>query len=162
MLLSFVCVKNQWSVCCRWIRAAADACFVQSVKPPYIGVKIKRTSNSYDISRFWIYLRLTNVWEHMKSLAENMWIQQKWSPKFTMTLSINNSNKDFDFVCWVIKTPWLTYFRSLKSHCVKETHRCKERFGVGENCCNISAQKTSKKIFVKIFDNWKHRLGLES
>ena len=26
--------------------------FVYSVKPPYIGVKIKRTSNSYDISSF--------------------------------------------------------------------------------------------------------------
>ena len=29
-----------------------------------------------------------------------------------MTLSLNNSNKDFDFVCWVIKTPWLIYFSS--------------------------------------------------
>ena len=30
----------------------ADSCFVQSVKSPYIGVKIKSTSNSYDISSF--------------------------------------------------------------------------------------------------------------
>ena len=29
-----------------------------------------------------------------------------------MTLSLNNSNKDCDFVCWVIKTPWLIYFSS--------------------------------------------------
>ena len=39
-----------------------------------------------------------------------------------MTLSLNNSNKDFDFVGWVIKTSWLIYFRSLKFHYVKETH----------------------------------------
>ena len=34
-------------------------------------------------------------------------------------------------------------------------------FGVGENCCSISAQKTTNKIFVKIVDNWKQRLGLD-
>ena len=39
-----------------------------------------------------------------------------------MALSVNNSNKDFDFVCRVIKTPWLIYFRSVKFHYVKETH----------------------------------------
>ena len=57
------------------------------IRLPYIGVKIKRTSNSYDISCSGIYLRMTNVWEH---------------------------------------------------------------FGVGENCCSISAQKTTNKLFVKI------------
>ena len=31
-----------------------------------------------------------------------------------MTLSLNNSNNDF--VGWVIKTSWLTYFRSVKFH----------------------------------------------
>ena len=35
-----------------------------------------------------------------------------------------NWNKDFDFVDWVIKTPWLIYFRSVKFHYVKETHWC--------------------------------------
>ena len=39
-----------------------------------------------------------------------------------MTLSLNNSNKDFDFVGWVIKTSWLIYFRSVKFQYVKETH----------------------------------------
>ena len=39
-----------------------------------------------------------------------------------MILSLNNSNKDFDFVdCRVIKTSWLIYFRSAKFHYVKET-----------------------------------------
>ena len=36
----------------------------------------------------------------------------------------NNSNKEFDFVGWVIKTPWLIYFRSVKFDYVKETHWC--------------------------------------
>ena len=39
-----------------------------------------------------------------------------------MTLSLINSNKDFDFVGWVIKTRCLFYFRSVKFHFVKETH----------------------------------------
>ena len=40
-----------------------------------------------------------------------------------MTLSLNNSNEDFDFVCCrVIKTSWLIYFRSVKFHYLKETH----------------------------------------
>ena len=39
-----------------------------------------------------------------------------------MTLSLINSNNDFDFVGWVIKIPCLFYFRSLKFHHVKETH----------------------------------------
>ena len=42
-----------------------------------------------------------------------------------MTLSLNNWNKDFDFVGWVIKTScssWLIYFRSVKFQYVKEIH----------------------------------------
>ena len=39
-----------------------------------------------------------------------------------MGLSLNISNKDFDFAGWVIKTSWLIYFRSVKFHYVKETH----------------------------------------
>ena len=42
--------------------------------------------------------------------------------KVTITLSLINSNKDFDFVGRVIKTPCLFYFRSVKFHHVKETH----------------------------------------
>ena len=42
--------------------------------------------------------------------------------KVTITLSLINWNKDFDFVGWVIKTPRLFYFRSVKFHYVKETH----------------------------------------
>ena len=39
-----------------------------------------------------------------------------------MTLSLKNSNEDFDFVGRVIKTSWLIYFRNVKFHYVKETH----------------------------------------
>jgi len=39
-----------------------------------------------------------------------------------MTISLINSNNDFDFVGLVIKTPCLSYFRGVKFHCVKETH----------------------------------------
>ena len=44
-----------------------------------------------------------------------------------MTLLIN-SNKDFDFVDWVIKTPCLFYFRSVKVYYVKEKHMMLEAF----------------------------------
>ena len=46
------------------------------IRPPHIGVKIKRTSNLY-ISSFLNIFKVKNVWEDIKSLAENMWIQQK-------------------------------------------------------------------------------------
>ena len=42
--------------------------------------------------------------------------------KVTITLSLINSNKDFDFLGCVIKTACLFYFCSVKFHYVKETH----------------------------------------
>ena len=42
--------------------------------------------------------------------------------KVTMTLSLINSDSDFDFVGRVIKTPCLFYFRSVRSHYVEATH----------------------------------------
>ena len=38
-----------------------------------------------------------------------------------MTFLIN-SNKDFDFVDWVIKTPFIFYFHSVNFLYVKEAH----------------------------------------
>ena len=38
-----------------------------------------------------------------------------------MTLSLINSNNDFDFAGRFIKTPCLFYFRSVKFHYVEET-----------------------------------------
>ena len=83
----------------------------------------KRTSNSYNISSFWTcsikgdkclrtYYKLSWKYENRAEIIS----------KVTITLSLINSNKDFDFVCWIIKTPCLFYFRSVKFHYVKETH----------------------------------------
>ena len=79
----------------------------------------KSTLNSYNIYWFWICLRLINVWEHIKKLAENIYVNRaEIIRKVTMTLLLVNSNKDFDWV----RTPCLFYFRSVKFHYVKETH----------------------------------------
>ena len=118
MLLSFVCVKIQWIVCCRWIRAPAEACFTVSKKHDkldFTALGWKRTSNSYNIPSFWIcsikvdkclrtYYKLS--WKYMNTA--------KIISKVTITLSLIITNKDFDFVGWVIKTPCLFYFRSVK------------------------------------------------
>ena len=60
---------------------------------------------------------------------------------------LNNSNKDFD--CWLSYQNFLAnLFSQCKvSLCERNTH---DAGSVGENCCSISAQKTTKKIFVKI------------
>ena len=64
-----------------------------------------------------------------------------------MTLSLINSNKDFDIVGGDIKTPCLFYFRSVKFHYVKETLMMLVAFWPwGKYCCSISAQKTSLEV----------------
>ena len=65
-----------------------------------------------------------------------------------MNLSLNGSNKDFDFV----KLSYQNVLANLFSQCKvslseRNTHDVRR---VGENCCSISAKKTTKKIFVKI------------
>ena len=65
-----------------------------------------------------------------------------------------NSNKDFNFVGWVIKTPCVFYFRSVKFQYVKETH-------------DINSLLTLVKIFLvsrhkKQPNKSLSRLGLES
>ena len=77
-----------------------------------------------------------------------------------MTLSSKNSNKDCDFVGWVIKTSWLIYFRSVKFHYVKETHMML----VALVKIVVASQRRTqrKKSFSRFADNWTHRLGLES
>ena len=75
-------------------------CFVQSKKHDKLDSRNfvwKRTSNSDNISSCEI-------------------------GKDTITLSLNNSNIDFDFVYWVIKTPCLFCFLSANFHYVKEIH----------------------------------------
>ena len=64
-----------------------------------------------------------------------------------MNQLLNSSNKDFDFVGWVIKTSWLIVSQCEVLLCERNTH---DVSSVGENSYSISAQKTTKKIFDKI------------
>ena len=72
--------------------------------------------------------------------------------KATITLSLINSNKDFDFVGLVNKTPCLLYFRSVKFHYVKETYDINSLLTLVKIvvASHRSAQKTTEQIFVKI------------
>ena len=162
MLLSFVCVKGQWIVGCRWIRANADACFVQSVKHDKLDFRAlvwKRTSNSYNISSFWICsIKVDKSLRTYYKLSSKYVNKAEIIFKVTITLSLTNSNKDFDFVGWVIKTPCLHYFRSVKFHYVQETHVINSLLTLVKVVLASQHKKTTKQIIGKIW----HRLGLES
>ena len=166
MLLSFVCVKIQWIVCCRWIREPADACFVQSVKHDKLDFRAlvcKRTSNSYNISSFWIYsIKVDKCLRTYYKLSWKYVNKAQIISKVTITLSLINSNKDFDFDGWVIKTPCLYYFRSLKFHYVKETHDINSLLTLVKNFLASRHKKQPNKSLSRFVDNWKHRLRLES
>ena len=125
----------------------------------------KRTSNSYNISSFWIcsikadkclrtYYKLS--WKYVNT-AEIV-------SKVTMTLSLINSTKDFDFVGWVVKTRCVFYFRSVKFHYVKETHDINSLLTLVKIVLASSSAKRKQpsKSLSRFVDNWKHRLGLES
>ena len=126
MLLSFVYVKIQWTVCCRWIGEPADVRFVQSVKQDKLDFRAlvwKRTSNSYNISSFWICsIKVDKCLRTYYKLSWKYVNKAQIISKVTITFSLINSNKDFDFDGWVIKTPCLYYLRRVKLHYVKETH----------------------------------------
>ena len=82
----------------------------------------KRTSNSYTPS-FWICsIKVDKCLRTYYKLSWKYVNKAEIISKVTITLSLINSNKDFDFVGWVIKTPCLYYFYGVKFHCVKETH----------------------------------------
>ena len=74
-----------------------------------------------------------------------------------MTLSLKNSNKDFDFVgCVNLSNVLANLFSQCKVLlCERNTH---DASSVGENCCSISAQKTTKKSFSRFVEKWTHRL----
>ena len=77
-----------------------------------------------------------------------------------MTLSLNNSNKDFDFVGWVIKTSWLIYFRSVKFHYVNETHMM--LVALVKIVVASQHKRQRKNSLSRFVEKRKHRLGLES
>ena len=82
-----------------------------------------------------------------------------------MTLFINSNINISISVDWVVKTSCLFYFRSKVSLCQRNTHDAGNLLAnVAENFCSISAQKTTKQIFVKtdLLTIWKHRVGLDS
>ena len=71
-----------------------------------------------------------------------------------MTLSWNNSNKDFDFVGWVMKTSWLIYFRSVKFHYVKETHMI--LVALVKIVVASQHKRQRKKSLSRCVEKWKH------
>ena len=115
----------------------------------------KRTSNSYNISSFWIYLRLITVWEHIKICII------KYS---------RNNQKSYDEDFNQLESRFRLSQNSLPilfSQCKvslleRNTHDVSGLLAnVAESCCSISAQKTTKQIFFTICwqSAWKHRLG---
>ena len=74
-----------------------------------------------------------------------------------MTLSLKNSNKDFYFVCWVIKTPWLIYFRSFtmwKKHTDVSSALALVKIAIASQ-----HKRQRKKSLSRFVYNWKHWLG---
>ena len=76
--------------------------------------------------------------------------------KVTITLTLINSNKDFNFVGWVIKTPCLFYFRSFKFHYVNETHDINSLFTLVKIVVASQYKKQPNKSFSRFVDNWIH------
>ena len=77
-----------------------------------------------------------------------------------MTLSIKNSNKDFDFVGWVIKTSLLIYFRNIKFHYVKETHMM--LVALVEIVVASQHKRQRKKSFSRFVEKWKYDSDLKA
>ena len=71
-----------------------------------------------------------------------------------------NSNKDLDFVGWVIKTPCLFYFRSVKFHYVRETHDINSLLTLVKIVLASQHKRQPNKSLSRFVDNWKPRLGL--
>ena len=83
--------------------------------------------------------------------------------KVTITFSLIYSNKVFDFVGWVIKTPCLFYFRSVKFHYVKKTHDINSLLTLVKIVlASQHKRQPNKSLPSKFVDNWKHRLRLET
>ena len=115
------------------------------------------------ISSFWICL--IKVDKCLRTYYKLSWKYvntAKIISKVTITLSLINSNKDFDFVGWVIKTPCVFYIRSVKFHYVKETYDISSLLTLVKIVLASRHKKQPNKSLSRFVDNWKHRLGLES
>ena len=71
-----------------------------------------------------------------------------------MTLSLKSSNKNFDFVGWVIKTSWLIYFRSVKFNYVKETHMMP--VALVKVVVASQHKRQRKQALSRFVEKWKH------
>ena len=109
----------------------------------------------------YVQLSVINVWEHITSLAQKCEYSRNNQP-VTITLSLIISNKDFDFVGWVIKTPCLFHFRSVKFHHVKETHDINSFLTLVKIFPASLFERQLNKSLSSFVGNWKHRLKLES
>ena len=119
----------------------------------------KRTSNSYNISSFWICS--IKIDKCLGTYYKQSWKYAntaKIISKVTMTLSLINSNKDLDFVGWVIKTPCVFYFRSVKFYYVKETHDINSVLTLVKIVLASQHKNQPNKSLSRFVDNWKHRL----
>ena len=69
MPLSFVCAEVQQIVCCRWIRAPADVCYVMTQLNMTNQFRLYHSRVKTDIEL--IISLVFSAWEHIKSVAEN-------------------------------------------------------------------------------------------
>ena len=118
----------------------------------------KRTSNSYNISSIRICsIKVDKCLRTYYKLSWKYVNTAKIISKVTIMLSLINSNKDFDFG-WVIKTPCVFYFRSVKFHYVKETHDISSLLMLVKIVLASRYKKLrNKSFFVKIFVKWATR-----
>ena len=138
-------------------KSAGDACFVQSVKHDNLDFRAlvwKRTSNSYSVSLVFEYVQL-----RLRTYYKLSW---KYVNTAKIISKVTITNKDFDFYIWVIKTPCVFYFSSVKFHYVKETHDINSLLTLVKIVLASQYKKQPNKSLSRFVDNWKHRLGFES
>ena len=127
---------------------------IQSVKHDKLDFRAlvwKRTSNSYNTFNFWICsIKVDKCLRTYYKLSWKYVNTAKIISKVTITLSLINSDKDFDFVGWVIKTPCVFYFCSVKFHYVKETRDINSLLTLVKIVLASQHQKTTKQNFGKI------------
>ena len=117
-----------------------------------------RTSNSYNISSFRMCsIKVDKCLRTYYKLCWKYVNTAKIISKVMITLSLINSNKDFNFVAWVIKTSCVFYFRSVKFHYVKENSLST----LVKIVLPSQHKKQPNKSLSRFTDNWKHRLGLD-
>ena len=123
----------------------------------------KRTSNSYNMSSFWICsIKVDKCLRTHYKLSWKYVNTAEIISKVTITLCLINSNKDFDFGGWVIKTPCLFYLRSIKFHYMKETHDINSVLTLVKIVLVSQHKRQPNKSLSRFVDNWKHWLWLES